>query len=498
MLKANTWFRKVGLCFFSMLLVCTVFPRSLSAHPEGMAFPIIGAANYTDSFFAGRANGIHHAIDIFAPKHAAIVSATNGVITYVGYPQDSWGYQITIRDDDGFRYIYLHINNDRPGTDDGQGGPMHAYAPDIKEGSRVYRGQHIGYVGDSGNAETTSPHLHLEIVKPEYSGYDVPLEGFVNPFTYLNSAQRLGVPATYPPLAGELLPYGNKVRAGVSLARGNLDVDPESEMVVGAGSNGGPHVRVYDNDYSYFEKEFMAYDPYFSGGIDVAVGNVDGAPGNEIITAAGKGGGPHIKIFDVNGVLKSQFYAYDYRFAGGVRVATGDTDGDGEDEIITGILGQGGPHVKVLRSNGTIVREFMAYDPYFVGGVDITAGDTDGDGEDEIITSPGPGGGPHVKVFGGNAVLKSQFYAYDHRFAGGIRVSSDNVLDGQPNDEIIVIPWSSGGPQLKVFRANGSLQHQRYTLEVWWEGFYDIAASDGEVVFGTGHNRRSSIRAYSY
>lgn len=60
----------------------------------------------------------------------------------------------------------MHINNDTPGTDDGNGGTANAYAPGIVRGSHVVAGQLLGWVGDSGNAESAGSHLHFEIRQP--------------------------------------------------------------------------------------------------------------------------------------------------------------------------------------------------------------------------------------------------------------------------------------------------------------------------------------------
>jgi len=73
---------------------------------------------------------------------------------------------ISICGDDGRKYDYIHMNNDTPGTDDALGGPEFAFAPGLLRAGSVTRGQWIGTLGDSGNAEGTAPHLHFEIEDP--------------------------------------------------------------------------------------------------------------------------------------------------------------------------------------------------------------------------------------------------------------------------------------------------------------------------------------------
>src|SRR5262249_9761788 len=145
---------------------------------------------------------------------------------------------------------------------------------------------------------------------------------------------------------------------------------------------------------------FYAYDPRFAGGVFVTTGDVNGDGVPDIITGAGQGGGPNIKVFDgKTGNTIRNFYAFDSSFSGGLRVASGDVDGDGFDDIITAAGPGGGPHVRVFSgANGKVISEFFAFPASFVGGVNVAAGDLNGDGRAEIITGPGVGGGPLVRV----------------------------------------------------------------------------------------------------
>lgn len=157
---------KLRVC---VALLALFLPVSASALVRPIAFPVAGSANFQDDFADPRANGTreHLGIDIMAAKMTPVVAATDGTVSYVVSPQASWGYSVSIRDAEGYQYRYLHLNNDTPGTDDGLGGEANAYAPGIRRGVRVVQGDILGYVGDSGNAEGTAPHLHFEIRTPD-------------------------------------------------------------------------------------------------------------------------------------------------------------------------------------------------------------------------------------------------------------------------------------------------------------------------------------------
>ena len=81
-----------------------------------------------------------------------------------------------------------------------------------------------------------------------------------------------------------------------------------------------------------------------------------------------------IKVFSTKGLSKSNFYAYDKKFLGGVSVAVGDINGDGIDEIITGPGRSGGPHVKIFNMSGKLLSQFMAYQSTFKGGIKVSSG----------------------------------------------------------------------------------------------------------------------------
>lgn len=455
---------------------------------RNITFPVIGKVTYYDDFAVPRSGGrSHEGNDLMGKKLLSLVAVVDGTISFVNYPEKSWGNAIGIRDSEGYQYWYLHMNNDNPGTDDGKGGGFFAYAPDIESGKKVVKGQLIGWMGDSGNAETTSAHLHFEIHDTSNTPFD--------PYESLKAAPRIVEPVVdYPKASDEILPYANFL-GGANIASANLDSDSNFELVTAARFGGGPQVSVFEKDGTQ-KVSFYAYDSAFHGGIDVAAGDVDGDGVAEIITAPGKGGGPHIKIFKANGTLVSEFMAYDSRFHGGVALAVADLDGDGKAEIITGPGKGGGPNVKVFSGTGTIIKDFMAYDPKFHGGIDVSALAKKTSTPAAIITAPGEGGGPNIKIFDSNAVLQKDFMAYDSAFHGGVRISAGSPFG---TAGVVTIPASQGGPHIKVFTTDAvESKSSLGAFEDWWNGGYDVAASDGYVFVASGGGRRTSVRAYNF
>jgi len=194
--------------------------------------------------------------------------------------------------------------------------------------------------------------------------------------------------------------------------------------VTGAGATGGPHVRVFDSS-GFSVSGFFAYNEKFLGGVNVAAGDVDGDGKDEIITGAGATGGPHVRVFDQNGNLKFHFFAFNKSFLGGVNVAAGDVDGDGKDEIIVSVASGASSYVRVFSSEFLLLRyQFLTYSKDFYNGVKIAAADFDGNQQVEIVTAPGSTIEPQVEVFDSLGDRLSQFYAYSRHFKGGVNVAT--------------------------------------------------------------------------
>jgi fibronectin-binding autotransporter adhesin len=144
-----------------------------------------------------------------------------------------------------------------------------------------------------------------------------------------------------------------------------------------------------------------------------------------VAVGAGPGGEPLVRVFNPDGTTKFSFDAYNPAFRGGVTVALADVNDDGVPDIITAAGPGGGPHIKVFdgTDGATLLASFFAYSPAFTGGVFVAAGDVNGDFHADIITGAGPGGGPNVKAFNGATLgVVADFFPYDPGFLGGVNV----------------------------------------------------------------------------
>ncbi len=201
---------KAGLSF--VVLLCLTgslalplpvsLPSSLGATPaEGESYRItlpiapgyVDEVRWSDTWGAARSGGRSHiGVDMMGPKMVPLVAANDSVVTW-GRFDNSRGTIVRLRDTAGWEYQYIHINNDTPGTDDGNASCLQALSEKlcnaldgtrIRSGTEVSAGEFIGYLGDSGNAEWTAPHLHFEIYAPDGSGGVTA----VNPTPYVDAA----------------------------------------------------------------------------------------------------------------------------------------------------------------------------------------------------------------------------------------------------------------------------------------------------------------------
>jgi autotransporter-associated beta strand protein len=224
-------------------------------------------------------------------------------------------------------------------------------------------------------------------------------------------------------------------------------------LVSGADAGGLPQVTVYNAQTMQLVTSFWAFPGVFTGGVRVAVGDVNGDGVPDIICGAGPGGGPQVNVYDGRtGQLIRSFFAMPAGFRGGVYVAAGDINGDGFADIIVGADAGGGPQVTVYSGkDGSVLMSFFAMPPGFTGGVRVAAGDMNGDGKADIITGAGPGGSPEVAIFdGATGHVLNAYFAFDPVFTGGVYVAF-----GNPGGTPEVVVGSGPGIALPLIPPSG-------------------------------------------
>jgi peptidoglycan LD-endopeptidase LytH len=155
-----------------------------TAPAKQIVFPVIGAARLTNSFGDPRGQGAHMGEDIMSVRRALAVAAEAGRVQF-HTGSGRAGCMLYLYGNSGWKYLYIHLNNDLTNRNDNRGGCVHgvAFPKGLKDGQRVVAGQPIGLVGDSGDANGVEPHLHFEMHRPGGSAVD--------PYPYLRTARKL-------------------------------------------------------------------------------------------------------------------------------------------------------------------------------------------------------------------------------------------------------------------------------------------------------------------
>lgn len=277
----------------------------------------------------------------------------------------------------------------------GESDDLFAYDPDFRGGVRVAVGDADG---DSIQDVITAPGPGMPPLIRVFSGRD-------------------------QSLIREFLAFDGNYRHGVFVATADFNRNRRTDVVCGSERGTPPLVRVFDAVTGQRLAEFTAYEPSFRGGVRVAVGDINGDGTPDVITAPGPGRPARIRVFDGRNVqnVLAEFDAYDPAFRGGAFVAAADFSRDGRKEIFVGPDAGGGSHCKLVNGmTGQVVFDFFPVDPAFAGGIRVACRDVNGDGAPDFVCATGPGVPTVVRIFSGRGGQPiNEFQPFDPWWANG-------------------------------------------------------------------------------
>ncbi len=254
-------------------------------------------------------------------------------------------------------------------------------------------------------------------------------------------------------------------------ATGTIADDDPPRIVIGVGTSGATAGIVQPvNPLTGALGESVRPYAGFAGDVRVSSGDIDGDGLTDMITGAGPGPmGGHVKVLDGRtGADRFSFLAFE-GFRGGVQVSTGDIDGDGHADIIVAADAGAVPHVKVFSGrDGSLLRSFLAYDAGFRGGVRVSAADVNGDGFDDVVTMSGIGSAPHLRVFSGADGTDLVSVLVAGRATGGLYVAAGD-LDGDGRAEVVTGAGFGDPPIVNVY--SGRDESVQKTFLAYLEGF---------------------------
>ncbi len=268
-----------------------------------------------------------------------------------------------------------------------------------------------------------------------------------------------------------IAPFGSSYFGELRLALGDVNGDGKVDLSVAPSAGGITSVSTLDTRSGIAVPGAIAnFVPYpgFPGGAFVGLADVDGDGKDDVVAGADAGGGAHLKSFSgISGAEIQSFFAVAPEFLGGIRVATGDLNGDHHADLIA-VTGAGTEvNLKAFRSGDNAPLLDTAPYPTAAGGAYVASGDVNGDGRSDIIVAYGQQGGPHVKAYSGvDSSLLFQFMAYstaEYDYVNGLGISlAVGDVNGDGKADIFTAPRGGGSAPIRMF--NGADGHALYDI----------------------------------
>ncbi|QEL16632.1 beta strand repeat-containing protein [Limnoglobus roseus] len=280
-------------------------------------------------------------------------------------------------------------------------------------------------------------------------------------------------------------------------------VTPAGLFAVGSAVGAAPLVTVFDATTRQQKFTITPFESSFTGGVNVAVGDVTGDGTADVIVGAGVGGSSTVKVYDgTNGTFLKDFTLGDAGVTTGASVAAADYNQDGVAEVVIGTIRSKQPLVQVLRfSDGSALHGYTPLEGS--ASVSVAAGDVNGDGVPDTIVGAGAGGGPRVIVFNGSTDAQlSNFFAFEQSFTGGVQVTAGD-LNADGKADIITAAGFLGGPRVQSFNgATGQVISNFFAYDSTLRAGVTVAAFDAnndkslDLVTANGKGQTPDIKSF--
>lgn len=278
-------------------------------------------------------------------------------------------------------------------------------------------------------------------------------------------------------MLGIVNPFGRNYTGGVSVATGDVNGDGIADIVVGAGQWIQPTVKVFDGATLRELASFNAYSTTFKGGLTVAVADVTGDGRADIVTGAGVGSLSQVKVFDGKQLMPTatkmgqavamrNFIAFNDGYRGGVNVAAGDVNGDGKAEIA--VSRQRGTADVAVFNGATGGVMFKLPSTAATSGATVAIGDVNGDGKAEVVVGSAAMNKSTVRVYDASGKETANATAFSGN--GGVNVAVRDI-DGDGKAEIIAGSGLNTPVGVKVIDiASGKVERSFPAVGSWFRG----------------------------
>jgi len=266
-----------------------------------------------------------------------------------------------------------------------------------------------------------------------------------------------------------------RIVTSISLAGHDGRILLKRQMVLDAGSyQNGAFVRLFSSTGTTTRSGFFSYESTRPAGVQLLKHDFDRDGHPEIVTSQGG----VVTVTNYRDQRLARFRPY-RTYVGALGMAAGDLNDDGQDDLIFTMRGPGNQRVVMMTMTGRrLGRSFRAFKQDVPGGTTVAIGDVTGDGSPEIIVGAGRGADPRVSVFEPNGRRIGTFLAYNQKFRGGVRVAVGD-LDQNGRDEIVTAPGPGGGPQIRTFTRTGrELRRSYFAFERTYRAGLDVSIAD--------------------